>query len=125
MAERTPPPWSWFSVLLPWRASFFVVGEAMFRYKLRTLLFVLPTLWLCGVAGAVVGMCVGWMTLPNSENLLFAVGWGTTVGLIPIGGMAAIVTEYGAVPRRFIVAASAAIAIACGLGPYIFAGITV
>jgi len=97
----------------------------MLRYKLRTLLIVLPTLWLCGVAGAVVGMCAGWMTLPNSANLLFAVVWGTTVGLIPIGGMAAVLADCGSPSLRFVAAVSAAIAIASGLSLYIFAGITV
>jgi hypothetical protein len=85
----------------------------------------LPILWLCAVAGAVVGMCAAWMTLPNTGNLLFAVGWGTTVGLIPMAGMAAILADCGSVSLRFVAAVSAAIAIASGLSLYIFAGVTI
>ena len=97
----------------------------MFGFKLRTLLIVLPTLWNCAVAGAVLGLCAGRMTLPNSDNLLFAMGWGTTVGLIPMCGVAAILADDNRAHPQIVAALAAAIAIASGLSLFIFTGMTV
>jgi hypothetical protein len=97
------------------------------RSRLRTLLVVVVA-WLNAVIGALIGMAaandrITDEVLPSVANLLFAVTWGVTFGVIPSLGCAAVLVDrVHAVPRmRWLCAAWSAIALTSGIGLYIYA----
>jgi hypothetical protein len=98
----------------------------MFRFTIRTVLIV-GIAWLSAVIGALIGEVaannrIAVNSLPRIGNLLFAVTWGGTVGVIPSLGCAALLADRGHVaPRiRWLWAVWLVIALTSGISLYVF-----